>query len=244
MVEALNLINITYNEADRSLSDNDDFNPYINYNITIKSHNDDVEGQFVLFDENEDIKVEDYNIAHSSIFNLKKKRVDKIFFEIAFNCGNDKNCKSYDEEFDPSENFIVDINYTGYKLNNAEDIPLQITDEFAKKFSFEIGFLDNIYENLFLNWEAVIYKDQKSLFDSLTKRKTEYIYGEIKDSKTIVDPGVTKKDLIFLYDPTGYYYMPLAKVFFQNEHKEYIEYKRIKIQFLDVIANIGALFQQ
>ena len=45
MVEALNLINITYNETEWSLEDNDDFNSYINYNITTKSHNDDAEGQ-------------------------------------------------------------------------------------------------------------------------------------------------------------------------------------------------------
>ena len=41
-------------------------------------------------------------------------------------------------------------------MNNAEDIPLQITDYFSKIFSFEIGFLDNIYENLFLYLEAII----------------------------------------------------------------------------------------
>ena len=98
---------------------------------------------------------------------------------------------------------------------------------------------------MYLNWEVVIYQDQKSLFDTLTKRKREYIFGEIKNSKAIIDPGAGKRDLIFSVRNSNNilnYYMPLVEIFLRNDHKEYIEYKRIKIVFLDVIANIGALF--
>ena len=117
-----------------------------------------------------------------------------------------------------------------------------ITEDIPKTFSFNIGFLDSIYETLNLYWETIIYQDQKSLFDSLTKRKRQYIFGEIKNSKTVLDVGASKKDTIFWDPTTDKYYMNLVNVYLLNEHKEYIEYKRIKLQLLDVIANIGALF--
>ena len=105
-------------------------------------------------------------------------RVAELFFIVAFDCGEDPTCSTYDEEFEPDSVYGVIINYTGYKLSHADDIPLVITEDIPKTYSFDIGFLDTIYENLFLNWEVIIYQDQKSLFDSLTKRKRQYIYGE------------------------------------------------------------------
>jgi hypothetical protein len=244
IVDALTHINTTYVEKDTGLDNDDDFNPYVDFNITITGYNDfDVDGQFVLLvDKSDEIKTEDYNINHNSIFNLHKMRVAELFFIVAFDCGEDPTCSTYDEEFEPDSVYGVIINYTGYKLSHTDDIPLEITEDIPKTFSFDIGFLDTIYENLFLNWEVIIYQDQKSLFDSLTKRKRQYIYGEIKDSKTVIDPGASKKDTIFFDPTTRKYYMHLVAVFLLNEHKEYIEYKRIKLQLLDVIANIGALF--
>ena len=117
-----------------------------------------------------------------------------------------------------------------------------ITEDIPKTFSFNIGFLDSIYETLNLYWETIIYQDQKSLFDSLTKRKRQYIYGEIKNSKTVLDAGASKKDTIFWDPTTDKYYMNLVNVYLLNEHKEYIEYKRIKLQLLDYSKYWGSFF--
>ena len=246
IVDALTHINTTYVEKDKSLKEDDELNPYADFNITISGYND-VDGQFVLQTKHsDDIITEDYNIKHTSIFNLKKMRVDRLAFRILYACGKDENCSSYyyDEydEIDPQSIFTVLINYTGYKLHHSDDIPMEITEDSPKTFRFEIGFLDSIYEYLNLYWIAIIYKDQKSLFDYVTHRKRKYVYGEIKNSKTVLDPGGGKKDFIFWDDATGSYYMPLIDIWLYNEHKEYIEYKRIEIKFLDVIAKICALF--
>jgi len=82
-----------------------------------------------------------------------------------------------------------------------------------------------------LNWEAIIYQDQKSLFDSLTKRKRQYIYGEIKDSKTVIDPGASKKDTIFFDPTTRKYYMHLVAVFLLNELKNISNIKELNYNF-------------
>ena len=38
------------------------------------------------------------------------------------------------------------------------------------------------------------------------------------------------------------FFLPLFHIQFENNHKEFLYYKRKKIEFLDVVANIGALF--
>ena len=242
IVDALTHINTTYIEKDKSLDEDDNLNPYVDFNVTI-SGDADVDGQFVLRTEFYDsVKTEDYNVKHTSIFNLHKMIVDHLSFTVLYDCGKDKKCSTYDEDIDPNSFFTVSINYTGYKFYHWDDLPLVITEDIPKTFSFEIGFLDTIYEYLFLYWDAIIYKDQKTFLDTFTKKNREYIYGEIKNSKSVLDPGGSKKDFIYQDDTTKHYYMPLVDVYLLNEHKEYIEYKRIKLQFLDVVANIGALF--
>ena len=245
IVDALTHINSTYNESDKSLETDDDLNPYVNFNVTIDSEDEEINNLFVLYNGFFEIQNKNQSYRKASNFQLRRTWVGELYFGIAINCGTDKTCTSHDEEYEPIDTFNVTVSYTGYKLNHEEDIPLQITEDIPKKFFFEIGFLDNIFEQLYLNWEVVIYQDQKSLFDTLTKRKREYIFGEIKNSKAIIDPGAGKRDLIFSVRNSNNilnYYMPLVEIFLRNDHKEYIEYKRIKIVFLDVIANIGALF--
>ena len=241
IIDAMTNINTTYVEKDPSLNTDDNLNPYADFNVTI-SGDAIIDGQFVLkTDMFGDVITADYNIDDAPIFNLHRMRVDHLYFMVALDCGIDEECSSYFEDIDPSTFFVVSINYTGYKFHHFEDIPLEITEDAPKTLSFEIGFLDTIYEYLYLYWNAIIYKDQKSLFDSFTKRKREYIYGEIKNTKRVSDAAGSKKDFIFYDEETEKFYMPLVTVYLLNEHKEYIEYKRIKIKFLDVIANIGAL---
>ena len=80
IVDALTHINTTYVEKDTGLDNDDDFNPYVDFNVTITGYNDfDVDGQFVLLiDKSDEIKTEDYNINHNSIFNLHKMRVAEL----------------------------------------------------------------------------------------------------------------------------------------------------------------------
>ena len=80
IVDALTHINTTFVEKDTGLDNDDDFNPYVDFNVTITGYNDfDVDGQFVLLiDKSDEIKTEDYNINHNSIFNLHKMRVAEL----------------------------------------------------------------------------------------------------------------------------------------------------------------------
>ena len=87
-------------------------------------------------------------------------------------------------------------------------------------------------------WEVVKYKDEKSLFDTFTNRKTEYNYGHLKSD--VLNYVKTYNSFQLGILEKGY--LVLGIINFKNDHDEYLLYKRRKISPLDVIANIGALF--
>ena len=87
--------------------------------------------------------------------------------------------------------------------------------------------------------EVIKYKDKHSMLDSLIGNKKEYIGGYVKNDKK---PSRNIEDYkVRNYYDLGYY-LPLFQIKFENNHKEYLLYKRKKIEFLYVLANIGALF--
>ena len=90
-------------------------------------------------------------------------------------------------------------------------------------------------------WEVIKYKDQRTLFDSLTKRKTEYIFGHIENSLVQFSKYENYTKVVH-YDFRVGYILPVFEIYFSNDHKEYLFYKRKKVELLDLLANIGALF--
>ena len=70
-------------------------------------------------------------------------------------------------------------------------------------------------------FEIIKYKDQKSLFDAVTKRKTEFIFERISNNKK-PDTNITKYDnyvkevkSIYNYSKDRrFYYLPLIGLYF------------------------------
>jgi len=95
-------------------------------------------------------------------------------------------------------------------------------------------------------WEVIKYKDQKSLFDSLTNNNKEVFFGHLKNDNP--EKMVREFEEYSIYveriieDGNIGFYLPLFSIKFENKHKEYLLYKRKKLELLDVLANIGALF--
>ena len=81
------------------------------------------------------------------------------------------------------------------------------------------------------------------MFDSLTKNKKEYYTGFIKsdENKEEFEKYENYTNNI-KYDKKIGYYIDVFNVKFYNKHEDYLLYKRTKKEFLDVLANIGALF--
>ena len=77
----------------------------------------------------------------------------------------------------------VKFDCPNYKINHLEDPPLKIdgymgwsTDPLP--INNQTGLEKMTYE-----WEVIKYKDQQTIFDSLTGNKKEYIGGYVKNDK-------------------------------------------------------------
>ena len=125
--------------------------------------------------------------------------------------------------------------YANYKIDHYDEIPVQKIKDDGIIFSdyLEIPYYIGFHSWTF-KWEVIKHQEQKSLFDPLTKRQTEYYFGHIKNEEP-------KVELKSIYTNTGYY-IPFFEIIINNKHKEFILYTRKKVDFLDVIASIGALF--
>ena len=160
-------------------------------------------------------------------------------------CGNDSNCSSIDTEIDFGGFLFW---YTGYKLDHQADIPFQIDRDELYIFpkNFDTIALDKILIIEF-DWEVIQYKDKQSIFDSLMNNKKEITtFGHFKPEFKHFETEIIHKEKYIKYkkDDKGnkIYYMNFLTLYFNNNHFEYILYERTKIEILDILASIGALF--
>ena len=226
------------NQEISMLNDDEKLNPFVNFSITLE--NPDL--QYALYDK----KTKEYIKEVECINNIKcmyniGRRVSNFSLQVRYICDDDIHCSLMEKDNDAFTRKIG-ISYTGYDLNHSEEIPLKITDDNPIFFQPRVPEYINGLIYLNLNWEVIKYKDQKSLFDSLTGNAKEYYYGHIKRDYQIdsysIDPKSVQKDL----DERIGYFVNIFDITINNYHYEYLFYQRKKVELLDVLANIGALF--
>ena len=161
--------------------------------------------------------------------------------EYHYICGNDSNCSSIDS--DHLERRFA-FWFTGYKLDHQAEIPFQIDRDVAHIFPIIYGFDGNkTREKIEFDWEVIKYKEQKSIFDSLTNNQKETTYGHLKIEPKVTSIEMSPKRIFIRYNYIKkWYYMNFLTIKINNNHYEYILYERKKIEILDILANIGALF--
>ena len=177
--EAMTFYNHTDDEKEIEKRKNDpELNPLLNLTITTFDFNENL----YIYDMRDDYKFQPKIIPRDQkdeqghyIYHLKG-RVNDIRALIVYYCGKDENCSSLREEF--SRGLIgttiadISIEISKYEIDHFNDTPVVQKGIYNLK---DILFYDNFatfLENR--EFEIIKYKDQKSLFDFLTKRKTEY----------------------------------------------------------------------
>ena len=219
-------------EIDSSKMNEDiELNPNINMTIEIYKMSNPMGGKlsdkFVIIDEKIGL------INGGEIF---KRRVNETQLVLAYECV-DFNCTLDENDYDPL-GYLLELKYSGYKLDHqSTKIPLDVNEDkyFTERYPF---FFNNPLINI-LKWEVIKYAEERGilgLLDKITGKKSEFTSGFISSSEsyTIDHPIV---GYIF-----GKVYKYLCIIPIVNEHYQYTEYKRVKKSFLDVLANIGALF--
>ena len=232
------------NEYSKIIEDNQ-INPLINITINFTNNNLAVWDEYYWCP----IEKERVDSEGNSIYNFQR-RVNDIDIVIFYNCGEDENCTTLKEIVDSNYTYKfgeVYIRYPGYPINHFNDPPVDETKPSENSrdiwYRYQLEFEEYLYD-----WEVIKYKDQKSLFDILTDRKSEYIFGHIKNmknNKTYFQIGDEFYERIARriedYEELGFY-LAISNIQFYCDFDNYLFHKRKKVELLDVIANIGALF--
>jgi len=232
-----------YSELDKD----EELNPLLNISIIAI-------GEFRIYDTSikKYLEGESLDEKHSVyLYNITRRVSDLSYWdtdglEFHYICGNDSNCSSIDTGSKLDRMFY--FFYTSYKLDHQAEIPFQI--DRAQRYMFPRVFLfDDPNKGVIVefDWEVIQYKDKQSIFDSLTNNKKEMTtFGHFKPEYKITYTDLTPKENHIKYnrDDKGnkIYYMNFLTIAFNNNHYEYILYERTKIEFLDILASIGALF--
>ena len=236
--------NQTYKDFDydnhKRIHDDDELTPYIN--LTIISHTEDI----AIFNdyENKFLELDHLDVYDDPVFSLRKK-VSDIRVTIYYKCGQDYNCSQFEEFCESNGNWYGDffLLYPHYKINHNEDPPVKVKE--TEGLVYGHGYSLRVYRPGIIrdefDWEVIKYQDEKSLFKTLTNKKTDYFFGEIKDR------NFKYTDYESFYHSIEYkkeigYYIPIYSIVFYKNFEEYTLYRRRKIHLLDTIAKIGALF--
>ena len=233
-----------YTADNNELNKDENLNPFFNLTISLDYH-----GDFAVYDisNNKFLESDDIDFfSYSSNYYIRRQASDIKFF-IYYKCGDDENCSAFKNFIEyrsiigQTSSAYVKYDYPGCKINHLEDPPMKVGGDNMDWFQDVLFIKNNTgLETMTYEWEVIKYKDQQSMFDSLMGNKKEYIGGYVKNDKRPTRDIKDYEGSVYYYD-LGYY-LPLFQIEFENNYKEYLFYKRKKIEFLDVLANIGALF--
>ena len=202
------------------------FNIDISFKFRILDHQRNTlsEEDFVIFFKEAPIKQNEF---------IKSKLSDLYDLRIYYKC-EEKKC----EPKIKNRYFILEIGYSGFELYHQNDThpPLQMNEN--KTFFYRANFNFYYSSSIFLNWEAVKYKEENGvpkIFNIAKKDdKYDYISGYISSSSWILNDDAKDDEDSDL--------KLLTRVYLRMVNIGYTEYKRKKYGILDVISKIGALF--
>ena len=206
------------------LNYDEELNPYLN--ITIKIFDDYID-KFSVRDE---FNYQSYEKLGEYKFRAKPQQ---IHLTINYLCGDDdENCTSF-KSFNSQYGLFI-IEYPQFVINHHNNPPVIFDSNEQISISNTLNLPGEALYQWDFEWEVIKYHDEKSFSDIFTDKKTDYIFGQIKD-----------------HNPYRYFISPyqleekkieILSIQIFNPHKDYNLYHRKKIGFLDVISKIGALF--
>ena len=155
-----------------------------------------------------------------------------------FNCSDGFN----NEENETNAIYYINISYSWYKIDHEnKNTPLERNND---KYSFYKEFYFNFNQSTFyeVNWNIIKYKEERglfALFDNLFDKKYEFTAIDIYSIEKVT---MSKTLELGLPEIPTVKFKFLGVIKMLNKHNQYIEYIRNKKSFLDVLADIGALF--
>ena len=221
----------------RKLNNDSNLNPKINITFELFNINfDRLSDKFVILDI--------YNNTFEKIERGKtiEKKVTELRLGIFYICNTDNvfNC-TRDEEDGTLFNYYILLNYTGFNIKHDESIPIQKDENTYFYEEYEFFFNHILIRNLY--WQNIYYKEKKGisrLLEKMLGKEKVYVNGYIESSESYLsDDDYVYLNKVIQYNKT---YRLLGFINLNNDHEDYIEYRRKEINILDVLSIIGALF--
>ena len=230
------LDNIDYNDnPEENSKNNQPEDPYINFGFELyNSEHKNLSDDYIVSDKIDYIP-RNYTLITQKVSNMRIIILSK--------CESQYKCEINSEEYQLEESvFILKIKYKGFNLDHESSIPLDINNDIYFEEEFPFTYNNNSITMKYLNWRVIKYTEEKGisrLYDRFRGNNNEYTSGYIESSDTL-NIAYDNFEPIHIGDN---YYRFLGIVQMRNPFNKYIEYKRKKIEFLDILANIGALFE-
>ena len=208
-----------------------DYNPVLNVSFNLYKVNETNPGNL----SDKFVVVDAYDFSPLERKTVYQKNISSLGFIIVYLC-NDEECSLNDQDYNVLD-YMFELKYSGFQLDHQGDIPL-IKDDDTFFVDFYCFSFTNTVLN-FLNWETVKYEESRGIlgiFDKWSGEETGYTGGYISlYGNTFITHPVIRNNII-----QGKNVKILAEYLLINVSNT--EYRRKKISFLDVLANIGALF--
>ena len=198
------------------LNEDDELNPSINFSMFMSN-------SFGIYDRKTHEYLEGVNNGdiddEYSWYNITRK-VSDLELQYHYICGNDSNCSSMEE----LRERVFILTFQAYKLDHQAEIPLKIMRDDLILYDYLDAFEgDDTRAEVEIDWEVIKYKDQKSIFDSLTNNQKETTYGHFKPETKITETKMNPiNDYIRYNEDTNWYYINFLTIRFNNKHFEYI----------------------
>ena len=225
--------NFTENTQDNN-NKIEELNTILNFTIDLKKISNDLQ----VSDSSDQLMIIDSNFSFIEKNSIISRTPANMGMMIVYICLD--TC-SIEKKEQTELTYILNISYSGYKIDHQNDIPLEKNSD---KFPFYKELFFTLSKSTFfqINWGIIKYKEERGLlglFDNLFNKKSKFTSIDIDSIEQTNTEGA------IVFEERNYpnmKYKVLSIIRMKNDHNQYIEYTRLKKSFLDVLADIGALF--
>ena len=174
------------------------------------------------------------------------KNTSTLALGVLYRC-KEKDCTIREEDKILEESYYLYIYYKGFSIEHQNpDKPIQPLPD-GIFWRENIQFLENT-NIVYLNWEAIEYKEEKGIFgktyNDIIGNKNTYYGGYYKSKSTYTDDGhlsALPDNFWKIKDLDGNHFKLLLCLESSPNYLDYERYSRKKISLLDALANVAAL---
>ena len=227
IVESSLIEDLIDDKKEKELLENDEINPIKNFRIELYHTNGTKLSKYFLVKDANSKQIINRGVPF-------QRRISDFALRIEYICEDDYCSRRKEDE--PFLNYHAKISYSGFIIDHqSEDSPIKNNLNIYFSSDYPFFFYHAVMRTIY--WEHIRYKEEKSGFSKF--------YNDLIGKENILYAGEISRnsDSFTLEEEYSYSNKTrlLGLIRLENVLDIATEYKRKKVSFLNVIANIGAL---